>query len=186
MALTPSTMLPLGTIAPEFELLDVVSNKSIKLQEIAKDMRATVVMFICNHCPYVIHVNDELIRVANDYMNKGVAFIAISSNDDVKYPQDGSEMMKENADKLGYPFPYLFDKDQEVARAYDAACTPDLYLFDQNLALVYRGRLDESKPNNGVPLTGKDLRNALDSVLSGNPVPEIQYPSMGCNIKWKS
>ncbi len=186
MALTPSTMLPLGTIAPEFELLDVVSDKIINLKQIAQDKRAIVVMFICNHCPYVIHVNDELIRVANDYMNKGVAFVAISSNDDVKYPQDGPKEMKRNAENLNYPFPYLFDEDQQVARAYDAACTPDIYLFDQILSLVYRGRLDDSKPSNGIPLTGADLRNALDSVLSENPVPEIQYPSMGCNIKWKT
>lgn len=179
-------MLPLGTIAPDFALLDVVSGQSINLHELAKDKSATVVMFICNHCPYVIHVNDELVRVANDYLNKGVAFIAISSNDIVNYPQDGPEEMKKHAEKLRYPFPYLFDEDQEVARAYDAACTPDLYLFDNILSLVYRGRLDESKPNSGIPLTGSDLRNAIDSVLSGNPVPGIQYPSMGCNIKWKS
>jgi peroxiredoxin len=179
-------MLPLGTIAPEFELIDVVSNESISLKSVSNDKKATVIIFICNHCPYVIHVNEELIRLANEYIGKGVAFVAISSNDIVKYPQDGPEEMKKNAKKLGYPFPYLFDEDQQVARAYDAACTPDLYVFDSNLVLVYRGRLDESKPNNGIPLTGQDLRNALDAVLSGKPVSDKQYPSMGCNIKWKA
>ena len=142
-------------------------------------------MFLCNHCPYVIHVNDELVRLANDYIPKGISFVGISSNDAVKYPEDGPEKMKEVAHKLKYPFPYLYDESQNVARAFDAACTPDFYVFDKDLKLVYRGRLDDSRPKNTNPLTGKDLRNALDAILAGQPVPEKQYPSGGCNIKWK-
>lgn len=184
MALTPSNMLPLGTKAPDFQLPDTVSGKTYTLQELAGE-KATVVMFICNHCPYVIHVNPELVRLAKDYIPRGVGFVAISSNDVKNYPDDAPDKMKERALELGYPFPYLYDESQEVARAYDAACTPDFYVFDKDLKLVYRGRLDESRPGNDVPLTGKDLRAALDAVLEGKPVSEPQYPSMGCNIKWK-
>lgn len=184
MSYTESNMLPLGSDAPPFALPDTVSGKMIKLKDIASD-KATVVMFICNHCPYVIHVNDEIVRVANDYIPKGVAFVAISSNDVENYPEDGPDEMKKVAKRLKYPFPYLYDESQNVARAFDAACTPDFYVFDKNLKLAYRGRLDDSKPKNTNPLTGKDLRNAIDAILDGKPVPEKQYPSGGCNIKWK-
>lgn len=184
MAYTESNMLPLGSEAPPFYLPDTVSGKMIRLTEIASG-QATVVMFLCNHCPYVLHVNSEIVRLATTYMEKGIAFVAISSNDVEHYPEDGPEKMKEHAARVGYPFPYLYDESQHVARAYDAACTPDFYVFDKELKLVYRGRLDESKPKNQLPLTGKDLRAALDAILDGRPVPEKQYPSGGCNIKWK-
>ncbi|MEQ1438377.1 thioredoxin family protein [Fontimonas sp. SYSU GA230001] len=185
MALTPSNMLPLGTTAPDFTLPDTVSGKTLGLSELKSD-RATVIMFICNHCPYVKHVNAELVRVARDYQPRGVAFVAISSNDAEHYPEDGPEQMKRVAGRLGYPFPYLYDQSQSVARAYQAACTPDLYLFDGALRLVYRGRLDGSSPGNGVPLTGADLRAALDAVLAGRAPDADQKPSMGCNIKWRA
>ena len=178
-------MLPLGSEAPKFVLPDTVSGQTIRLVDIASD-KATVVMFLCNHCPYVIHVNDEIVRLANDYIAKGVAFVGISSNDVENYPEDGPDQMKKVAEKLKYPFPYLYDESQNVARAFDAACTPDFYVFDKDLKLVYRGRLDDSRPKSGTPLTGKDLRDALDAVLAGKPVDEKQYPSGGCNIKWKS
>lgn len=184
MSYTESNMLPLGSDAPPFALPDTVSGKTIRLKDIASD-KATVVMFICNHCPYVIHVNDEIVRLANDYLSKGVSFVAISSNDVENYPEDGPEKMKQVAEKLKYPFPYLYDESQNVARAFDAACTPDFYVFDKDLKLVYRGRIDDSRPRSGTPLTGKDLRAALDAVLEGRPVAEKQYPSGGCNIKWK-
>ena len=184
MSFTESNMLPLGSEAPPFALPDTFSGKTIRLEDIASD-KATVVMFICNHCPYVIHVNDEIVRIANDYIARGIAFVAVSSNDVDNYPQDGPDKMKEQAQKLKYPFPYLYDESQNVARAFDAACTPDVYVFDKDLKLVYRGRIDDSRPSNGIPLTGKDLRAALDAVLNGKPVPEKQYPSGGCNIKWK-
>lgn len=185
MALTESNMLPLGTLAPDFLLPDTVSGKQISLADIASIDKATVVMFLCNHCPYVVHINTELVRLANEYIAKGVHFVAISSNDAVKYPDDAPDKMHEKALELGYPFPYLYDESQAVARAYDAACTPDFYVFDKNLRLFYRGRLDESRPKNDLPLSGKDLRHALDAALAGNPAPEKQYPSAGCNIKWK-
>jgi thiol-disulfide isomerase/thioredoxin len=184
MAFTESTMLELGTQAPEFTLPDTVSGDDISLGNIASD-KATVVMFLCNHCPYVIHVNPEIVRLAKEYQAKGVSFVGISSNDVENYPQDGPEKMKEQAKAVGYTFPYLYDETQEVAKAYDAACTPDFYVFDGDLKLVYRGRLDDSRPKNDNPLTGKDLRAALDAVLAGEPVSEKQYPSGGCNIKWK-
>ena len=185
MARTESNMLSLGTIAPDFTLPDTVSGKMIDLNKIASD-KATVIMFICNHCPYVIHVNEELVKIANEYSEKGVQFIAISSNDVENYPQDGPELMKEHAQKVGYPFPYLYDESQAVAKAYDAACTPDFYVFDGDLKLVYRGRMDGSRPNSGTPVTGEDLRNALDNTLKKLPPLSNQLPSMGCNIKWKS
>lgn len=184
MALTESNMLSLGTKAPDFVLPDTVSGKDIALKDVASD-KATVIMFICNHCPYVIHVNEEIVRLAKDYQSKGVAFLAISSNDVDNYPQDSPNKMKVLAEKEGYTFPYLYDESQEVAKAYDAACTPDFYVFDGDLRLVYRGRLDESRPKTDIPLTGKDLRGALDAILAGRPAPEKQYPSAGCNIKWK-
>ena len=142
-------------------------------------------MFICNHCPFVKHVNQGIVSLANDYQDQGVSFIAISSNDVENYPQDGPELMKENALREGFPFPYLYDESQEVAKAYDAACTPDFYIFDQGLELVYRGQLDDSRPGNGLPVTGKDMREALDALLVGKPALEVQKPSIGCNIKWK-
>ena len=185
MALTASNMLPLGTKAPPFALPDTVSGKSVSL-DAAKGARATVVMFICNHCPYVKHVQPELVRVARDYQPRGVGFIAVSSNDVRDYPEDAPPKMKEVARKLGYPFPYLYDETQEVARTYEAACTPDFNVFDQDLKCIYRGRLDESSPGNGRPLTGADLRMALEALLNGKPVSPDQHPSMGCNIKWAS
>ena len=185
MSYTESNMLPLGSEAPPFVLPDTVSGKMVRLQDIASD-KATVIMFLCNHCPYVIHVNDEIVRLANDYISKGVSFVAISSNDVENYPEDGPSKMKVVAEKLKYPFPYLYDESQNVARAFDAACTPDFYVFDGQLKLAYRGRLDDSRPKSGTPLTGKDLRAALDAILSDQPVPEKQYPSGGCNIKWRN
>ncbi|NNE29532.1 MAG: thioredoxin family protein [Saprospiraceae bacterium] len=184
MALKESTMLALGTKAPSFELPDTISGNTYKLADLASD-KATVVMFICNHCPYVIHVNEELVRLAKEYQEKGVSFVAISSNDVERYPMDGPDKMAIHAEKEGYPFPYLYDESQEVAKAYDAACTPDYYLFDGEQNLAYRGRLDDSRPGSGMPLTGKDLRQALDQVLSGEKPGEKQYPSAGCGIKWK-
>ncbi len=184
MALTPSNMLPLGTKAPAFELPDTVSGKSLSLEELAS-AKGTVIMFICNHCPYVKHINEELVRLAQDYQTQGIAFIAISSNDVVNYPQDGPEEMKRAAEQLGYTFPYLYDETQEVAKSYDAACTPDFYLFDGSLSLIYRGQLDNSRPGNDIPLSGKDLRAALDQTLAGQPIATNQIPSVGCNIKWK-
>ena len=142
-------------------------------------------MFICNHCPFVIHVNPTIVSLAKDYQKKGIAFIAISSNDVVNYPQDGPELMKENAQKEGYSFPYLYDESQAVAKAYDAACTPDFYLFNADSHLVYRGQLDDSRPGNGIPVTGKDLMNAMDNLLSNKGIDDKQKPSIGCNIKWK-
>ena len=184
MAFTESTMLPLGTIAPDFYLPDTVSGDMISLAEVASE-KATVIMFLCNHCPYVIHVNPEIVRLVKDYAALGVSFVGISSNDVEKYPQDGPEEMRRHALEQGYAFPYLYDATQAVARAYDAACTPDFYIFDGSKRLIYRGRLDGSRPNSDTPLTGADLRAALDAVLAGEPVSERQYPSGGCNIKWK-
>lgn len=184
MAETPSTMLPLGTAAPDFTLPDTVSGKEISLSDIQSD-QATVVMFLCNHCPFVKHVNPELVRLANDYQAKNVAFVAISSNDVENYPQDSPQRMKEVAETLGYPFPYLYDEDQSVARAYQAACTPDFFIFDDAMKLVYRGQLDSSRPGNSIPLNGQDIRAALDAILAGDPVSADQRPSIGCNIKWK-
>jgi len=184
VAQTPSNMLPLGTAAPEFNLIDTVSEKMISLNEV-KGESATVIMFICNHCPFVIHVNEQLVALANDYKNNGVGFAAISSNDVENYPQDSPELMKKLAEELSYPFPYLYDEAQEIAKAYDAACTPDFYIFDSDLRLVYRGQLDASRPGNDNPVDGKDIRNALNAILSGKEVDHDQIPSMGCNIKWK-
>ena len=184
MALTPSNMIPLGTTAPDFTLPDTVSGSTVTLNQL-KGAQATVVMFICNHCPYVKHVNPELVRLANDYMAKGINFIAISSNDITGHPEDAPDKMKELAAKENFPFPYLYDETQAVAKAYDAACTPDFYIFDKGLKLVYRGQLDDSRPSNNVPLSGKDIRQALDNILAGQPVSPYQRPGIGCNIKWK-
>lgn len=184
MANTASNMLPLGSVAADFKLIDTISDEVLTLDQL-KGEKATVIFFICNHCPFVIHVNQELIRIAKDYKKKGVGFIAISSNDVVNYPQDGPELMKKEALKLSYPFPYLYDESQDVARAYDAACTPDNYVFDKELKLVYRGQIDNSRPGNGEPVNGADLREALDLLLAGKAFQGKQKPSMGCNIKWK-
>jgi len=184
MAQTLSTMLPLGTPAPNFTLPDTVSGRTISLPELKSNL-ATVVMFICNHCPYVKHAQQELVRVANDYQRRNISFIAISSNDIAAYPEDAPEKMREVATALAYPFPYLFDETQEVAKAYRAACTPDFFVFDWDLKCVYRGQLDDSRPGNDIPLTGRDLRAALDNILQGKPVNPDQRPSIGCNIKWK-
>jgi peroxiredoxin len=184
MALTESNMLPLGTKAPDFTLQDTVTNELLSLDDL-KSEKATVIMFICNHCPYVIHINSEIVKIANEYIEKGVSFMAISSNDADRYPDDAPDKMSEVAEQESYPFPYLYDPTQQVAKAYDAACTPDFYVFDAHLKLVYRGRLDNSRPKSEQPLTGADLRAALDAVLNGNTVAEKQYPSIGCNIKWK-
>jgi peroxiredoxin len=177
-------MVTLGTKAPDFELPDTKTGQTISLAS-QRGKNATVIMFICNHCPFVKHVNAELVKLANDYIPKGVGFIAISSNDAVNYPGDGPEAMKQRALELGYPFPYCYDETQQVARAYDAACTPDFFVYDKKLQLVYRGQLDDSRPGNSYPVTGRDLRMALDALLTGLPVALEQRPSMGCNIKWK-
>lgn len=184
MARTPSNMIPLGTPAPNFSLLDTVSGKTASLEELKSD-KTTVIMFICNHCPFVKHVDKQLVSLAKDYQAKGVTFIAISANDVANYPQDGPELMTQEAAKVGYTFPYLYDESQDVAKAYDAACTPDFYVFDKDLKCAYRGQLDSSRPGNGLPVTGADLRNALDEILLGQPVSAPQIPSIGCNIKWK-
>jgi peroxiredoxin len=185
MALTPSNMLPLGTLAPDFRLPDTISGQIVTLDQIAVGP-ALVLMFICNHCPYVKHVQAELVRLARDYQPRGVVFAAISSNDVEHYPEDSPQCMKAEAQRAEYPFPYLFDETQMVARAYKAACTPDFYVFDQARRCVYRGRLDGATPGNDLPVDGADLRAALDALLEGREVSPDQKPSLGCNIKWKS
>ncbi|MBO6607198.1 thioredoxin family protein [Psychroserpens sp.] len=185
MALTPSNMLPLGTTAPDFNLLNTVDDNLISLAE-AKGTQGTLIMFICNHCPFVKHVNLELSRLAKDYKSAGINCIAISSNDVTNYPDDAPHLMKANAKAHDFIFPYLYDETQEVAKAYDAACTPDFYIFDKELKLVYRGQLDDSRPGNEKPVTGIDLRNALDALLEVTAISDIQKPSIGCNIKWKA
>jgi thiol-disulfide isomerase/thioredoxin len=184
MARTPSIMVALGKKAPGFFLQDTISGKDISLEDI-KGEAGTVVMFICNHCPFVKHVNEELVRLANAYEDKGIGFVAISSNDVINHPDDAPALMKQVAGQLKYPFPYLYDESQEVAKAYDAACTPDFFIYDKDLRLVYRGQLDDSRPGNEIPVTGKDIRNALDCLINNKPVSPEQRPSVGCNIKWK-
>lgn len=184
MAATETIRIPLGFKAPDFNLLDTVSNKYLSLEAL-KGKTATVVMFICNHCPYVKHVNKQLVSLANDYKNKGISFIAISSNDIINYPQDAPDLMTQTAKEEGYPFPYLYDETQEIAKAYHAACTPDFSIFDKDLLCVYRGQLDDSRPKNDSIADGKDIRAALDNILAEKPVNEHQTPSLGCNIKWK-
>jgi peroxiredoxin len=179
-----STMLQLGTRAPDFELPDVVSGALISLSDF-DDKVGMLVMFICNHCPYVQHVRSELARFGNDYRETGLGIVAISANDPAQRPDDGPEAMKAEVAAQGYTFPYLFDESQAVAVAYTAMCTPDFFLFDANRELVYRGRFDDSRPNSGTPVTGSDLRAAADAVLAGQPVNDEQWPSMGCSIKWK-
>ncbi len=184
MAMTPSTMIPLGTLAPDFCLLDTVSGEELSLEQLRGNV-ATVVMFICNHCPFVKHVQQELVALAKDYQPKGIDFVAISSNDVVSHPEDSPEKMSQEAKQAGYPFPYLYDGSQQVARAYQAACTPDFYLFNKDLRCVYRGQLDDSRPGNGIAVTGRDLRAAMDALLADKAVDVNQKPSAGCNIKWK-
>lgn len=184
MAQTPSNMLPLGTKAPSFKLLDTVSDEKLTLED-CKGIKGTVIMFICNHCPFVIHVNTQLVELAKKYKSKGIDFVAISSNDIGTHPQDGPEFMKKIAIDEGYIFPYLYDQTQEVAKAYNAACTPDFYVFDAQMELVYRGQLDGSRPGNDIPVTGEDIKNALNALLNNHPVSDDQKPSIGCNIKWR-
>ncbi|WP_034057402.1 thioredoxin family protein [Lacinutrix jangbogonensis] len=184
MALTESNRFENGTGAPEFSLIDVVSGQIINLQKL-KGVKGTVVMFICNHCPFVVHINTQLVKVANHYLEKGIGFIAISSNDAETYPQDRPALMKQVAVNLKYPFPYLYDETQEVAQAYDAACTPDFYVFDANLKATYHGLLDNSRPGNSIPVTGEVLRKAIDAVLDDKAPLDNQKPSIGCGIKWK-
>ncbi len=185
MALTPSTMLPLGTSAPAFSLPDTTTGKIVSIGDF-KNAPALLVMFICNHCPYVKHVRSGLAQLVKDYQAKGVAAVGISSNDVESHPDDSPQKMAVEAREAGYTFPYLYDESQAVARSYQAACTPDIFLFDRERRLVYRGQLDDSRPGNGIPVTGKDLRAALDAVLAGKPVAALQKPSIGCNIKWKA
>lgn len=184
MARTYSNMLALGTKAPNFTLPDTISGNEMTLQ-LLQGLKGTVIMFICNHCPFVIHINEGLVKIALDYQSKGISFIAISSNDVLNYPEDSPELMKKLALEHSYPFPYLYDETQEVAKLYDAACTPDIYLFDADLKLIYRGQLDDSRPQNGILVSGSDLRFALDCLLENTPNNCLQKPSMGCNIKWK-
>lgn len=184
MARTESNMLALGTVAPEFSLMDTVSEKTMNLHAMNGEV-GTLIMFICNHCPFVIHVNPEIVKMAKEFQSKGIQFIAISSNDVEKYPEDAPHFMRIKAKAENYSFPYLYDEDQTVAKAYDAACTPDFFLFDNELKLVYRGQLDDSRPGNGSPLTGIDLRNAMENLIHGKEISAIQKPSIGCNIKWK-
>lgn len=184
MARTPSNMIPLGTKAPDFTLLNTITGEFSSYKDV-KGKKGTVVMFICNHCPFVIHINQEIVRLANDYRTQGFGFVAISSNDVINYPQDSPEHMKEVAERNKYTFPYLYDETQEIAKAYNAACTPDFYVFDTESKLTYRGQLDDSRPGNGIPVNGRDLRQALDAILRNKKIAEIQKPSIGCNIKWK-
>ena len=182
MVKTASTMLPLGSDAPAFSLPNVDDSK-VSLSDFSGE--PLLVIFMCNHCPFVIHLREELAAFANEYQSKGLKIVGISSNDVEKYPQDGPDKMKEEATSAGYTFPYLYDESQDVAKAYRAACTPDFFLFDKEHNLVYRGQYDDSRPQSGIPVTGADLKAACDAVLSGKPVTEDQKPSIGCNIKWK-
>lgn len=184
MALTESNMVQLGTVAPDFTLPDTVSGNMFSFADI-RGSHGTVVMFTCNHCPYVIHVNPALVSIGLEYQKRGIGLVAISSNDIAGYPDDAPDKMKIVAKVLMYPFPYLYDETQEVAKSYEAACTPDIYVFDSHDKLYYRGRLDDSRPGNDKPLTGTDLRLALELLLRGEPSLAKQYPSAGCNIKWK-
>lgn len=185
MALTASTMLALGTIAPDFALPDVVSGKTISLDTFqGKD--ALLVMFICRHCPFVKHVQTELAKLGQDYANDALGIVAISANDAANYPDDAPDSLKAMAIELGFPFPLCYDETQAVAQAYTAACTPDFFLFDANRRLVYRGQLDDSRPSNGLPVTGIDLRQAIDAALANQSIDAEQKPSIGCNIKWKA
>ena len=184
MVATPSTMLALGTPAPDFHLPDVVSGRTISLATF-KGKRGLLVMFLSRHCPYVQHVQSQLAQIGKDYGEQGIGILAISANDIVNYPDDAPARLKEMAIQNGFAFPFCYDESQEAARAYSAACTPDFFLFDEKRRLVYRGQLDDSRPGNDKPVTGRDLRGALNALVSGKPVPRDQKPSLGCNIKWK-
>ncbi|ACK72405.1 alkyl hydroperoxide reductase/ Thiol specific antioxidant/ Mal allergen [Gloeothece citriformis PCC 7424] len=184
MALTQSTMLTLGTTAPDFQLPDVVSGQTISLKNF-EDKQALLIMFICQHCPFVKHIKQELANLGQDYVPKGLGIIAISANDVANYPSDSPENLKAMAQELEFNFPFCYDETQETAKTYTAACTPDFFLFDSDRKLVYRGQLDDSRPSNNLPVTGKDLRAAIENILAGKPVNSDQKPSIGCNIKWK-
>ncbi len=182
MAVTPSTMLPLGTVAPSFSLFEPLTGKVLSLDELASP-KGTLVIFLCNHCPYVKHIHEGLVQLGRDYIKQDIGIVAINSNDVREYPDDGPAEMSKLARTLDFPF--LFDEDQSVAMAYHAACTPDFFLFDGARKLVYRGQFDDSRPDNHIPVTGDSLRTALDALLTGKPPVTIQKPSIGCNIKWK-
>ena len=182
MARTPSNMVNLGTKAPSFKLINTINDELIT-SETLFNKNGTIIMFICNHCPFVVHVLDEIISISEDYF-KDISFIAISSNDIVNYPEDSPKLMKKLAIDKQFTFPYLYDENQEVAKKYDAACTPDFFLYDKNKKLVYRGQLDDSRPGNNIPVTGKDLRSAIVSLIEGKEIDKNQKPSIGCNIKW--
>jgi len=184
MARTESAMIALGTLAPAFDLEDVTSGERLTLEQ-AKGPLGLLVMFICPHCPFVKHVEAELAAIGKDFAGQGIGIVAISSNDAVTHPADSPEGLRGQAAALGFDFPYLYDESQEVARAYDATCTPDFFLFDKELTLVYRGQLDDSRPGNGIPVTGRDLRSAMNALVAGAPISVEQKPSIGCNIKWK-
>lgn len=185
MALTPSTMLPLGTVAPDFALPDTVSGETISLATFSAK-KVLLVMFICRHCPFVKHIQQQLAQLGQDYAGKSLGIVAISANDAANYPDDAPDRLKEMAKTLGFTFPLCYDETQETAKAYTAACTPDFFLFDGDRRLVYRGQLDDSRPSNGLPVTGKDLRGAIDAALIDQPIDPEQKPSIGCNIKWKA
>ncbi len=184
MVKTASTMLPLGSQLPPFSLTDTVTGQTVSSEDF-RDARGLLVIFLCNHCPFVIHIREELAKFAKEYQEKGLAIVGISSNEIEHYPQDGPEKMKEEAARAGYTFPYLFDETQDVAKAFHAACTPDFFLFDGEGKLIYRGQFDDSRPESGIPVTGEDLRAACDALLAGQPMIADQKPSIGCNIKWK-
>jgi len=184
MALTQSTMLPLGSKAPDFDLSDVTTGRRVRLSNFS-NKKLLLVMFICRHCPYVQHVIEEIVKLGKDYENSDVGIVAISSNDTKSYPEDSQQNLKVMALELRFNFPFLFDETQNVAKAFTAACTPDFFLFDENRDLIYRGQLDDSRPSNGKPVTGQDLRSAIDATLSGLPIFPHQKPSAGCNIKWR-
>ena len=184
MALTPTKKIPLGFLAPEFNLLNPVTNKFENLNDLKSDI-VTVIVFMCNHCPYVIHVLDQLVQISNDYKSKKVRFIGINSNNTISHPEDSPEKMKILVKEYNIPFSYLFDETQEVAKTYDAACTPDFSVFDKNMKCVYRGQMDASRPGNNEPINGSDLREVIDLMLNNQPIKKEQIPSIGCNIKWK-
>lgn len=185
MALTTSNPFPLGTSAPDFRLTDTRNDQPVSLEDLHSE-KGTVIMFLCNHCPYVKHINKQLVQLVKEYQELGVAFAGISSNDVGAYPQDGPGEMAVVARNKGYTFPYLYDESQAVARAYDAACTPEFYVFNPELKLVYHGQMDDARPGNDIPVSGKDLRTVLDLLIAGKPIPEKQKPGIGCGIKWKS
>lgn len=185
MARTPSVMVPLGLEAPKFELLDVKTDKSVKSEDLF-GKKGTLIMFICNHCPFVKHVNQQIVQISKDYQNSGIKLIAISSNDIINYPDDSPSEMKKVAIKENFTFPYLYDETQTVAKNYGAACTPDFFIFNSSNKLVYRGQLDDSRPGNNITVTGGDIRNALESLINFEEINPVQKPSIGCNIKWKN